>query len=91
MMERSELTLIDATACGPDCACCAPDDALLSADPRLRRRAWLLTALTIGWNSVAGVTFEAHGLAITAVVGGLLATTASLLTVWLPYGKRGNP
>jgi divalent metal cation (Fe/Co/Zn/Cd) transporter len=50
------------------CACKSPG-LLRSADPRLRRWAWWLTALTIGWNSLE---------AVVAIVSGLLAGSIAL-------------
>ena len=54
--------------CGDDCACSAAPST--PADPRLRRWAWWLTALTIGWNSLE---------AVIAIGSGLLAGSIALV------------
>lgn len=56
---------VPSAGCGDDCDCCAGP-----ADPRLRRWAWWLTALTIGWNSLE---------AIVAIGSGLLAGSIALV------------
>ncbi len=56
-------------ACAGDCACDAPQ-AAPSQDPRLRRWAWWLTALTIGWNSLE---------AVIAIASGLIASSIALV------------
>ena len=55
-MAETELTTVaEAESCGDGCDC-EPSSSLLTAtDPRLRRWAWWLTALTIGWNSLEAV------------------------------------
>lgn len=57
-----------APACEDGCRC--PTGAATTPDPRLRRWAWWLTALTIGWNSLE---------AVVAIVGGLLAGSIALI------------
>ena len=53
-------------ACAGGCACCAPTVPGAGADDanarRLRRRAWWLTALTIGWNSLEAAAAVGSGL-----------------------------
>ena len=66
LIERGEATPVD--ACSDGCGCeSAP---LATGDPRLRRWAWWLTALTIGWNSLE---------AIIAIAGGLIAGSIALV------------
>jgi divalent metal cation (Fe/Co/Zn/Cd) transporter len=52
-------------SCSDGCACCtAPQNRLLltpTNERNLRRRAWALTALTIGWNSLEAVIAIASG------------------------------
>jgi divalent metal cation (Fe/Co/Zn/Cd) transporter len=61
--------------CGDGCACCYPEAALpVSADPRLRRWAWSLTAITIGWNSLE---------AVIAIISGFLAGSIALVSFGL--------
>jgi divalent metal cation (Fe/Co/Zn/Cd) transporter len=57
------------------CSCCAPQEpgartASAAPDAKLRRWAWVLTALTIGWNSLE---------AVVAIVSGLLAGSIALI------------
>jgi divalent metal cation (Fe/Co/Zn/Cd) transporter len=59
------------SACDESCSCCARETSVLQAqDPRLRRWAWGLTALTIGWNSIE---------AIVALTSGVLASSIALI------------
>ena len=57
-----------ADACSDGCGCASTP--LAAADPRLRRWAWWLTALTIGWNSLE---------AIIAITSGLIAGSIALV------------
>lgn len=57
-----------AAACEDGCGCAAR--AATTPDSRLRRWAWWLTALTIGWNSLE---------AVVAIVGGLVAGSVALV------------
>jgi divalent metal cation (Fe/Co/Zn/Cd) transporter len=61
-------SLVPVAACADGWACTPGSPASDSA--RLRRRAWWLTALTIGWNSLE---------AVVAIVGGLLAGSIALV------------
>jgi divalent metal cation (Fe/Co/Zn/Cd) transporter len=56
------------TGCGDGCACCTAPT--IPTDPRLRRWAWWLTAITIGWNSLE---------AIIAIGSGVLAGSIALV------------
>ena len=58
-----------ATGCDDGCDCEA-DAVGVKHDPRLRRWAWWLTALTIAWNSAE---------AVVAIVSGLLAGSIALV------------
>jgi hypothetical protein len=57
-------------SCTDDCGCASSTSLLTTADPRLRRWAWGLTALTIGWNSLE---------AVIAIGSGLLAGSIALV------------
>jgi divalent metal cation (Fe/Co/Zn/Cd) transporter len=57
------------SACAERCACSSPQP-VRSEDRRLRRWAWWLTALTIGWNSLE---------AVIAIISGLLAGSIALM------------
>jgi hypothetical protein len=59
---------VEAETCPDGCACEAPRPT--STDPRLRRWAWWLTALTIVWNSLE---------AVVAILSGLLAGSIALV------------
>lgn len=64
-----------AITCAPGCACCTAPNAYRpslapSRERTLRRWAWGLTALTIGWNSLE---------AIVAIVSGLAAGSIALV------------
>lgn len=59
----------EAATCAPDCPCGATS-SLTPDVRRLRRWAWWLTALTIGWNALE---------AVVAVVSGLLASSIALV------------
>jgi divalent metal cation (Fe/Co/Zn/Cd) transporter len=76
--------------------CCAPALALpmgegipASADPRLRRWAWWLTALTIGWNAIEAIVAIASGVIASsiALVGfgleSVIEVSSALVIVWL--------
>jgi divalent metal cation (Fe/Co/Zn/Cd) transporter len=70
-MAKAELAVIAApNLCADGCACCPPAATIAAADPHLRRWAWALTALTIGWNSLE---------AVIAIVSGLLAGSIALV------------
>jgi cation diffusion facilitator family transporter len=70
-MAETELTTVaEAESCGDGCDC-EPSSSLLTAtDSRLRRWAWWLTALTIGWNSLE---------AVIAIVSGVVAGSIALV------------
>src|SRR3954471_21474663 len=55
--------------CSDGCSCPAPS-LLVAQTPQLRRWAWALTVLTIGWNSIE---------AIVAIGSGLLAGSIALV------------
>ncbi len=63
-----------ASTCADGCSCCAApvNGALLAAakERNLRRWAWALTALTIGWNSLE---------AVIAIVSGVIAGSIALV------------
>jgi divalent metal cation (Fe/Co/Zn/Cd) transporter len=70
MTETEQMVLVTAASCPADCGCAAPASRLATADPRLRRWAWWLAALTIGWNSLE---------AVIAIMSGLLAGSIALV------------
>jgi divalent metal cation (Fe/Co/Zn/Cd) transporter len=68
-MSETELDRLATTVCAEGCACRSPQP-VRSVDRRLRRWAWWLTALTIGWNSLE---------AVVAIASGLLAGSIALV------------
>lgn len=70
MAETDAVTQESTDSYTDGCGCESSSALLTTADPRLRRWAWGLTALTIGWNSLeAGI----------AIVSGLLAGSIALV------------
>jgi cation diffusion facilitator family transporter len=70
MAETDVVTRESTDSCTDGCGCESPSSLLTAADPRLRRWAWGLTALTIGWNSLE---------AVVAILSGLLAGSSALV------------
>lgn len=72
--------------CSDGCECAKA--ALPSADPRLRRWAWWLAALTIGWNSLEAIVAISSGLVAgsIALVGfgldSVVEVGSALVIVW---------
>src|SRR3954469_3852768 len=86
-MTSAEPVTTATVECGGDgCACGTATIAI--ADPRLRRWAWWLTALTIGWNSLEAVIAIASGLIAgsIALVGfgldSVVEVGSALVIVW---------
>jgi divalent metal cation (Fe/Co/Zn/Cd) transporter len=72
-LNTTEITPL-ATTCAAGCSCCSTRESRALQTPAnersLRRWAWGLTALTIGWNSLE---------AVVAIVSGLVAGSIALL------------
>jgi hypothetical protein len=70
MAETEEVIQGSTDNCTDGCDCDSSSSLLSAADPRLRRWAWGLTALTIGWNSLE---------AVVAIISGLIAGSIALV------------
>jgi divalent metal cation (Fe/Co/Zn/Cd) transporter len=100
-MSEVELTRRDATGTEPVAACgdgCGCGDATVArgADPRLRRWAWWLTALTIGWNSLEAVVAVGSGVVAgsIALVGfgldSVVEVSSALVIAWRLSRQGGD-
>src|SRR4051794_15492506 len=81
--------------CGDGCGCSAEEAA--PQDPRLRRWAWWLTALTIGWNSLEAIVAIASGVIAgsIALVGfgldSVVEVGSALVIVWRLSHRSTDP
>ena len=81
---RADATAVETR--GGGCGCGSKPPA--TADPRLRRWAWWLTALTIGWNSLEAIVAIASGVMAgsVALVGfgldSVVEVSSALVIVW---------
>jgi divalent metal cation (Fe/Co/Zn/Cd) transporter len=86
MTSAEPVTTATVECCADGCACGTATVAI--ADPRLRRWAWWLTALTIGWNSLEAVVAIASGVIAgsIALVGfgldSVVEVSSALVIVW---------
>ncbi len=88
MAREQALPVVSGASCVDRCACCTPAQVSASSDRRLRRWAWWLTALTIGWNSLEAVIATASGLIASsiALVGfgldSIVEVSSALVIAW---------
>lgn len=88
MAREQALPVVSGASCVDGCACCTPAQVSASSDRRLRRWAWWLTALTIGWNSLEAVIATASGLIASsiALVGfgldSIVEVSSALVIAW---------
>src|SRR5215213_11624030 len=86
MTSAEPVTTATAECCTDGCPCGTATIAI--ADPRLRRWAWWLTALTIGWNSLEAVVAIASGVIAgsIALVGfgldSVVEVSSALVITW---------
>ena len=90
---QTETSLIE----GCDAGCGCGPVTIGKSDPRLRRWAWWLTALTIGWNSLEAVVAIASGLMAgsIALVGfgldSVVEVGSALVIVWRLSHRSTDP
>lgn len=85
---------VESVGCGDGCDCSGMPSA---ADPRLRRWAWWLTALTIGWNSLEAIIAIGSGVLAgsIALVGfgldSVVEVSSALVIVWRLSHRSAHP
>jgi divalent metal cation (Fe/Co/Zn/Cd) transporter len=86
MTSVQSATAAPVESCADGCEC--ESVAIANADPRLRRWAWWLTALTVGWNSLEAIVAVASGVIAgsIALVGfgldSIVEVGSALVIVW---------